>query len=290
MREERMARAFVEFSDTLVRDYDVVEFLARLCQRSVEVLEVTAAGALLTDGARRLQVVAASTETVTVLETLQIQRQEGPCVDAYRSGRRVAVPDLRRVGRRWPVFTPRALGAGMAGVCAFPMRLRADRIGALNVFQATPGSFDQAAVLAGQALADVATIAILQARAVEDAAWLAGQLEHALESRVVVEQAKGILAERHGIDPEVAFAQLRRHGRQSPLPHNMPAQEPASARFSTISGTPPSAPYRPPRTWPRTIDRTARSCQSSGRGQCSRAAAEDGGTQASRVPLLRRGT
>ena len=142
MREERLARAFVEFSDTLVRDYDVVEFLSRLCQRSVEVLEVTAAGALLTDGDKRLQVVAASTEQVTVLETLQIQRQEGPCVDAYRSGRRVAVPDLRRTARRWPVFTPRALGAGMAGVCAFPMRLRTDRIGALNVFQATPGSFD----------------------------------------------------------------------------------------------------------------------------------------------------
>lgn len=217
MREERLAQAFVEFSDTLVRDYDVVEFLSRLCQRSAEILEVTAAGALLTDGARRLQVVAASTEQVTVLETLQIQRQEGPCVDAYRSGRRVAVPDLRRAGRRWPVFTPRALGAGMAGVCAFPMRLRADCIGALNVFQAAAGSFDQATVLAGQALADVATIAILQARAVEDAARLAGQLEHALESRVVVEQAKGILAERLGIDPEAAFTRLRRHGRQHGL-------------------------------------------------------------------------
>jgi GAF domain-containing protein len=217
MREERLARAFVEFSDTLVRDFDVMEFLSRLCQRSVEVLEVTAAGALLTDGARQLQVVAASTETVTVLETLQIQRQEGPCVDAYRSGRRVAVPDLRRVGRRWPVFTPRALGAGMAGVCAFPMRLRAARIGALNVFQATPGSFDEAAVLAGQALADVATIAILQARAAQDAARLAGQLEHALESRVMLEQAKGILSERLGIDPELAFSRLRRHARQHHL-------------------------------------------------------------------------
>src|SRR2546423_3823934 len=118
MREERLARAFVEFSDTLVRDYDVVEFLSRLCRRSVEVLEVTAAGALLTDRASRLQVAAASTETVTVLETLQIQRQEGPCVDAYRNGRLVAVPDLRRVGRRWPAFTPRALEAGISGVCA----------------------------------------------------------------------------------------------------------------------------------------------------------------------------
>jgi GAF domain-containing protein len=217
MHDERLARAFVELSDTLVRDYDVVEFLSRLCRRSVEVLGVTGSGALLTDGTDRLRVVAASTEQVSVLETLQIQRQEGPCVDAYRSGRQVVVPDLRRTARRWPAFTPRALGAGMAAVCAFPMRLRADRIGALNAFQATPGPFDQAAVSAGQALADVATIAILQARAVEDAARLAGQLEHALTSRVVVEQAKGILAERLGIGPEVAFARLRRHARRHGL-------------------------------------------------------------------------
>ena len=123
MREGQLARAFVEFSDTLVRDYDVVEFLSRLCQRSVELLEVTAAGALLTDGARRLQVVAASTETVMVLETLQIQGREGPCVDAYRSGRQVAAPDLRRTARRWPVFTPvigRDLYDSYRGVASSP--------------------------------------------------------------------------------------------------------------------------------------------------------------------------
>jgi GAF domain-containing protein len=239
MHEDRLARAFVEFSDTLVRDYDVVEFLSRLCRRSVEILGVTGSGALLTDGADRLQVVAASTEQVTVLETLQIQRQEGPCVDAYRSGRQVAAPDLRQTARRWPAFTPRALGAGIAGVCAFPMRLRADRIGALNVFQAAPGPFDQAAVLAGQALADVATIAILQARAVEDAARLAGQLEHALKSRVVVEQAKGILAERLGIDPEEAFARLRRHGRRHGLHLAVLARQVVDGTFTLDGETGP---------------------------------------------------
>jgi GAF domain-containing protein len=239
MHEDRLARAFVEFSDTLVRDYDVVEFLSRLCRRSVEILGVTGSGALLTDGADRLQVVAASTEQVTVLETLQIQRQEGPCVDAYRSGRQVAAPDLRQTARRWPAFTPRALGAGIAGVCAFPMRLRADRIGALNVFQAAPGPFDQAAVLAGQALADVATIAILQARAVEDAARLAGQLEHALKSRVVVEQAKGILAERLGIDPEEAFARLRRHGRRHGLHLAVLARQVVDGTFTLDDETGP---------------------------------------------------
>jgi transcriptional regulator with GAF, ATPase, and Fis domain len=214
IREERLARAFVEFSDTLVRDYDVLEFLARLCERCVEVLEVSAAGALLTDGQGRLGLVAASTEAVKVLETLQVQRQEGPCVDAYRRGERVAVADLRHAAsRRWPMFTSRALAAGVMAVCAFPMRLRDTRVGALNVFQAAPGELDEAGVQAGQALTDVATIAILQARAVQDAARLAGQLEHALHSRVVIEQAKGILAERLGVDPDQAFARLRRYGR-----------------------------------------------------------------------------
>ena len=125
----------------------------------------------------------------------------------------------------------------MAGVCAFPMRLRADRIGALNVFQATPGALDEAAVLAGQALADVATIAILQARAVEDAARLAGQLEHALESRVVVEQAKGVLAERLGIDPEVAFTRLRRHCRQHGLHLAELARQVVEGSFTLDQGT-----------------------------------------------------
>jgi transcriptional regulator with GAF, ATPase, and Fis domain len=213
MREGRLARASVEFSDTLVSDYDLVEFLARLCQRFVKVMEVSAAGAVLTDRRGRLRVAAASTDTVAALETLQVQRWQGPCVDAYRCGRRVAVPDLRRVRGRWPMFTPWALEAGVAAVCAFPMRLRADRIGALNVFQATPGELGEAAVQAGQALADVATIAIVQGRAAQDAARLARQLEHALESRVVVEQAKGVLAERLGVDPDAAFMRLRRYGR-----------------------------------------------------------------------------
>jgi GAF domain-containing protein len=214
MREERLARAFVEFSDTLVGDYDVMEFLTRLCDRCVEVLEVSAVGALLTDREGRLGLVSASTEAVKVLETLQVQRREGPCLDAYRSGERVVVPDLRRgVGGRWPVFAPQALAAGVAAVCAFPMRLRDQRIGALNAFQTVAGGFDGTATAAGQALADVATIAILQARAVEDASRLAGQLEHALESRVVIEQAKGMLAERLGVEPDEAFARLRSYGR-----------------------------------------------------------------------------
>jgi GAF domain-containing protein len=214
MREQRLARAFVEFSDTLVGDYDVLDFLVRLCERSAEVLEVAATGALLADARGRLGLVAASTEAVKVLETLQVQRREGPCVDAWRRGERVVVADLRGgASRRWPVFAPQALASGVAAVCAFPMRLRGDRIGALNVFQTVPGGFDEAALDAGQALADVATIAILQARAVEDAARLAGQLEHALESRVVIEQAKGVLAERLGIDPDAAFTRLRHYAR-----------------------------------------------------------------------------
>jgi transcriptional regulator with GAF, ATPase, and Fis domain len=213
MREGRSVRACVEFSDQLVNDFDVVEFLTSLCQRLVKVMEVSAAGAVVTDRHGRLQLATASTGRVAALQTLQVQRRQGPCVDAYRYGRRVAVPDLRRARGRWPMFAPRALEAGVAAVCAFPMRLRADRIGALTVFLDAPGELDEAATHAGQMLTDLATIAVLQARAAQDATRLAAQLEHALKSRVVVEQAKGVLAERLGVDPDAAFMRLRRYGR-----------------------------------------------------------------------------
>lgn len=212
MREERLARAFVEFSDQLVSDHDVTEFLTLLCHRFVKVMEISAAGAVVRDRRGRLQV-AASTANVAALERLQVQRRQGPCVDAYRSGRQVAVADLRRMRARWPGFVPRALEVGIVAVCAFPMRLRADRIGALDVFLDDPGELDEAATRAGQVLTDLATIAILQARATQDATRRAAQLQHALESRVVVEQAKGVLAERLGVDPDAAFMRLRRYGR-----------------------------------------------------------------------------
>lgn len=213
MREGRSARTYVELSDRLVSDHDEVEFLTLVCQRVVKVLEASAAGAVVTDWRGRLQVATASTGRVAALQTLQVQRRQGPCVDAFRYGRRVAVADLRRVSGRWPVFVPRALEAGVAAVCAFPMRLRADRIGALNVFLDAPGELDDAAIHAGQVLTDLATIAITQARAAQDATRLAAQLEHALKSRVVVEQAKGVLAVRLGVDPDAAFTRLRRYGR-----------------------------------------------------------------------------
>lgn len=213
MREGRSVRACVAFTDQLVNDHDVTELLTLLCQRLVKVMRVSAAGAVVTDRRGRLQVAAASTGRVAALERLQVQRGQGPCVDAYRSGRQVVVADLRRVSGRWPVFVPRALETGIVAVCAFPMRLRADRIGALDVFLDDPGALDEVTTQAGQVLTDLATIAIVQARVAQDATRLAAQLQHALESRVVVEQAKGVLAERLGVDPDAAFARLRRYGR-----------------------------------------------------------------------------
>lgn len=213
MRQQRLVRGFAELSDQLVGDHDETEFLTLLCKRFVKVMEISAAGAVVSDRRRRLQVATASSTNVAALETLQVQRQQGPCVDAYRSGRRVAVADLRRMRARWPAFVPRALEVGIVAVFAFPMRLRADRIGALDVFLDAPGELDEAATQAGQVLTDLATTAILQARAAQDATRQAAQLQHALESRVVVEQAKGVLAERLGVDPDAAFMQLRRYGR-----------------------------------------------------------------------------
>jgi transcriptional regulator with GAF, ATPase, and Fis domain len=218
MRDKLMARAFVEFSDTLVGDYDVMEFLARLCERSVEVLEVSAAGAVLSDGDGGLGLAWASTDSAKLLETLQLQHEEGPCLDAYRDGTTVVVADLHKTEKqRWPQFTPLALAAGATAISAFPMRLRHQRVGALNVFSSDAGLLDSGAMDAGQALADIATIAILQARAISDASRVTSQLERALESRVAIEQAKGVLAERLGVDPGEAFTRLRRYAREHGL-------------------------------------------------------------------------
>jgi transcriptional regulator with GAF, ATPase, and Fis domain len=217
MREEYLVRAFVEFSDTLVTGYDIGEFLNRFCERCADVLEVSAVGVLLEDAAGQLELAASSTGDVQFLESMQVQRREGPCLDAYRSGERVTVADLGAADLPWPAFAARASSLGLTAVCAFPMRLRDVRLGALNIFLATSDGLDELSLDAGQALADVATIAILQARAVEDATRLAAQLAIALDSRVVIEQAKGVLAERLGVGPDEAFRLLRRHARLNGL-------------------------------------------------------------------------
>jgi GAF domain-containing protein len=217
---ERLAQTFVELADTLVVGFDLMEFLQTLVERSVELLDVDAAGLLLADGRGALRLVAASTEQARVAELFQIQNDEGPCVDCFRSGQVVSIGDIGAgdMAKRWPRFAPAAYQMGFAGVHAIPMRLRDQVIGTLNLFRTAPDGLDQAAARAARALVDVATIGILQERAVRQQELVAEQLQAALQSRVMIEQAKGILAERHRVTPDQAFLILRRYARN----HNLP--------------------------------------------------------------------
>jgi GAF domain-containing protein len=216
-REALLARTFVELADTLVDDFDVVELLTRLADRCVDVLDVAAAGLMLASPDGDLRVMASSSEAMRVLELFELQAQQGPCLDCYRTGQPVLNQDLATVNSRWPRFAAEALAAGFHSVHALPLRLRGTVIGALNLFQLEPGELRQADVDAAQALADVATIAILSHRATAEAQAVNEQLNHALNSRVVIEQAKGMIAERAGLDMEQAFSALRAHARNQNL-------------------------------------------------------------------------
>src|SRR6478609_8016849 len=212
-REGLLARTFVELADTLVDDFDVVELLTLLADRCVDVLDVAAAGLMLVAPDGGLRVMASSSEAMRVLELFELQAQEGPCLDCYRTGQPVTNQDLEAANGRWPRFTAEVLAAGFHSVHALPMRLRGTVIGALNLFHIEPGEMRHADVDAAQAFADVATIAILQHRAAIEAHVLNDQLSGALNTRVVIEQAKGVVAERQGLDMDQAFATLRNHAR-----------------------------------------------------------------------------
>jgi GAF domain-containing protein len=216
-REAMLAKTFVELADTLVADFDVVELLTLLADRCVDVLDVDAAGLMLVAPDGDLRVMASSSEAMRVLELFELQAKEGPCLDCYRTGLPVVNQDLATVDGRWPRFAAEALAAGFHSVHALPMRLRGTVLGALNLFHIEPGAVRQTDIESAQALADVATIAILQHRASLEAQHVNEQLTHALNSRVIIEQAKGMVAQQEGLDMEQTFAALRNHARN----HNL---------------------------------------------------------------------
>src|SRR5271163_783361 len=215
MDGELLSETFVELTDTLVAGFDVIDFLHVLTDRSVQLLDVSVAGLLLADPRGELRVVAASSEAARLLELFQLQNDQGPCLDCFRSGLPVMAADLVAAASRWPRFAPAAREAGFAAVQALPMRLREQVIGALNLFRVAPGAFEPADIRVGQALADVATISLLQERSMRHSDTLNEQLQTALNSRVIIEQAKGKVAERLGLDMDQAFSLLRDRARTS---------------------------------------------------------------------------
>ena len=232
----------VDLTDTLVDNFDVVELLTLLTDRCVEVLGVSAAGLMLVSPEGDLRVVASSSEEMRVVELFELQSQEGPGLDCYRTGESVLNQNLARDYGRWLRFGPIALEAGFQSVHAVPMRLRGLTIGALNLFRAKEGALDEADVTAAQALADVATIAILQHRAAIQAHIVVDQLNHALNSRIMIEQAKGMLAERTHLDMNEAFSWLRNHARSHNLLLVDVAQLVIDGTLTPASPSPRAAP------------------------------------------------
>lgn len=234
-RERRLAETFVEVADSLVEDFDVIDLLHRLSERCVELLDVSAAGILLADTHGRLRIIAASDERTRLLELFALQHDEGPCVECYRTGAartniELMPPEAAGGG---PHFAARARETGYVSTHALPLRLRSRVIGALNLFQTAPHRLGDDDIALAQALADVATIAILQQRTLEQSQVESSQLENALTSRVLVEQAKGVLAERWNTSVDDAFAAFRSYARARHLRLSDLATRIISGEFDT---------------------------------------------------------
>lgn len=213
---QRIAETFVEVADTLVDEFDLIDFLHMLADRAAALVDAAAVGILLADHRNDLQFMAGSDENVTLLELFQLQNQEGPCLEAFRTAQPVVNVDLSAAADRWPRFAPRATAAGFQAVHAFPLRLRQQVIGAMNVFGATKGGdFEGADIAVMQALADVASIALIQERVIRRGEVLTEQLQGALNSRIVIEQAKGAVAQARGLSPDEAFMLIRQYARSN---------------------------------------------------------------------------
>jgi transcriptional regulator with GAF, ATPase, and Fis domain len=229
-READVVQSLVDLADTLVADYDIVDLLTGLANRCVDVLGASAAGVMLASASGDLRLVASSSEAMRVLELFELQAHEGPCLDAFRTGERVEHESLRGGTGRWPRFSTVALEAGFRSAFALPLRLRDTTIGALNLVSVDEAPMDESDALVARAFADLATISVLQQRAVADSQLVNEQLTHALTSRLVIEQAKGVVFERAGVDMSEAFARLRTYARN----HNLRLTDVAQA---AVDGT-----------------------------------------------------
>ena len=228
-REIRIAQVFVQLADTLVGDFDVAELMLQLADACIELLEVDAAGLMLIDATGGLRLVASAPDMMHDLEVFELQSDEGPCLDTIRTGKAVINVDVHQARERWPRFTTEALAAGIRSTHALPLRLRGELIGAVNLFSKAEQNLSHGDVALGQALADVATISLLQQRTGRDHSILAEQLQVALNTRILIEQAKGILAEHTGLHPAETSKYIRTYARK----HSQPLQ---SVAWQVIKG------------------------------------------------------
>jgi transcriptional regulator with GAF, ATPase, and Fis domain len=216
--EQRLAEVFVELADTLVEEFDVIDLLQTLTERCVELVDTDAAGLMLDDQRGNLRLIAHTHESARLLELFELQQQEGPCLDCFATGQVIANIDLATATDRWPVFTQAAREVGFDTSHAVPLRLRRQVIGALNLFTTGRRPLSDEHLAVAQGLADIATIGLLHERAVRDQVTLSEQLQTALHSRILIEQAKGVLSAQAGTSVEAAFALMRTHARRTGQP------------------------------------------------------------------------
>jgi transcriptional regulator with GAF, ATPase, and Fis domain len=212
-RETQLVDAFTALADTLVLGYDVVDLLHTLVEKCRDILDISAAGILLADNAGELEVVASTSEASNLVEMMQVDAKQGPCMECFSTGKAVSLPDITVGDDRWPRFAAEARAQGFGGVFAVPLRLRDDIIGTLNLLREHAGDLAERDLRAAQALADIATIGILHERSLSDSTTVRLQLQHALDSRVVIEQAKGFISHQSVVTPEEAFRIIRNYSR-----------------------------------------------------------------------------
>ncbi len=235
-REAKLSAAFVKLADTLVADFDVVDLLHWLVQECTQILDTQAGGLMLVDPAGQLQLVASTSEEATLVEVMQLAAGGGPCLDCFRTGTAVTVGDIEVERESWPRFAAEALKLGFRSMHATPLRLRGQTIGTMNLFSPELGAMGPEDVVVAQALADVATIGILQERSIRSAQLLSEQLQYALDSRILIEQAKGVVAATAGTTMDVAFATLRSYARSHNLPLRAVAEDVIARRLNLNGG------------------------------------------------------
>jgi len=231
-RESRLSAAFIKLADTLVTEFDVVDLLHWLVEQCTDILDTQAGGLLLADLTGQLQLVASTSEEAELVEIFQLAAGEGPCLDCFRTGTPVTVGNIEADGGSWPTFSAEALKFGFRSIHATPLRLRGQIIGTMNLFSDHIGALVPEDIAVAQALADVSTIGILQERHIRSANVAGEQLQRALDSRILIEQAKGVLAATMKTTMNDAFAIMRTHARDRNLPLRQVADDVIARRIS----------------------------------------------------------
>ncbi len=241
-RDQEIVHSLVEIADNLIDDFDVVELLTGLTQRCVNLLGFSAAGVMLASPPGELRLGASSSDAMQVVELFELQANEGPCLDAFRTGQRVDCISLDEGAERWPQFAAVARAAGFRSVYALPLRLRDATIGALNLFSFEGSPIDENDLIVARGFADLAAISILQHGAAAEGRRVNEQLTQALESRIIIEQAKGVISERGGISLPDAFSRLRSYARAQRLPLANVAQAAIDGTLERAAWSEPAPP------------------------------------------------